>query len=246
MIEPVSRVQNYTTQRVGSASGKNAGSSDAAPFSMDQAIAEESAKDEGVYYDHSPKAENNDKKTVPENKDDAIIEKPGPEAPMGAIDTAKLVKGIKEFLSGLWSNLVRIFGNIWESKPLNDGAQNTESGPIEGIEETDPLHMQDSLDFHTGSVKDDFSSLPEDDFDKNIDSLSEDHIKPFEDKAIKDALMSGDDEKFERIITRGGERRPAISSNLLTQYDSKGRIIQMDPSDENLILHGTTRTNRNS
>ena len=122
----------------------------------------------------------------------AIIEKPNPEAPMGAIDTAKLVKGIKEFLSGLWSNLVRIFGNIWESKPLNDGAQNPESGHIEGIEETDPLHMQDSLDFHTGSVKDDFSSLPEDDFDKNIDSLSEDHIKPFEDKAIKDALMSGD------------------------------------------------------
>ena len=120
MIEPVSRVQNYTTQRVGSASGKNAGSSDAAPFSMDQAIAEESAKDEGVYYDHSPKAENNDKKTVPENKDDAIIEKPGPEAPMGAIDTAKLVKGIKEFLSGLWSNLVRIFGNIWDEHDIAD------------------------------------------------------------------------------------------------------------------------------
>ena len=65
MIEPVSRVQNYNTQRVGSASGRNAGSSDSAPFSMEQAIAEESAKDEGVYYDHSPKADSKEKEKKP-------------------------------------------------------------------------------------------------------------------------------------------------------------------------------------
>ncbi|MBO4609296.1 MAG: hypothetical protein J5696_05420 [Lachnospiraceae bacterium] len=251
MIEPVSRVQNYTTQRVGAASGKNTGGSGAAPFSMDQALAEESAKDEGVYYDHAPKTENKESKPSPEPAGDAIIEKPGPEAPLGAIDTKNLVKGIKEFLSGLWANILRIFGNIWESKPLNDGAPQSDDGKSETIRqaetgEIDPLHEQDSLNFHKGTDKEEFSSIPDDDFDKNIDSLSEDHIKPFEDRAIKDALLSGDDEKFEKIITRGGERRPAISSNLLTQYDSKGRIIQMDPSDENLILHGTSRTNRNS
>lgn len=251
MIEPVSRVQNYTTQRVGAASGKNTGGSGAAPFSMEQALAEESAKDEGVYYDHSPKAEKNESKPAPEATNDSAIEKPSPEAPMGAIDTGKLVGNIKEFLKGLWANILRIFGNIWESKPLNDGAaqpdeENDDSLQKLGTGEIDPLHEQDSLNFHKGTVKNEFSSLPEDDFDKNIESLSEDHIKPFEDKAIKDALLSGDDEKFERIITRGGERRPAISSNLLTQYDSKGRIIQMDPSDENLILHGTSRTSRNS
>ncbi len=251
MIEPVSRVQNYTTQRVGAASGKNAGSAGSTPFSMEQAVAEESARDEGVYYDHAPKAENKEKKPAPQGADDSIIEKPNPEAPLGAIDTGKLLKGIKEFLSGLWANVLRIFGNIWESKPLNDGApQDDEAKPddLQPGEEADldPLHEEDSLNFHKGISRDNFSSLPEDDFDKNIDSLSEEHIKPFEDKAIKDALLSGDDEKFERIITRGGERRPAISSNLLTQYDSKGRIIQMDPSDENLILHGTSRTSRNS
>ena len=251
MIEPVSRVQNYTTQRVGAASGKNTGGSGAAPFSMEQALAEESAKDEGVYYDHSPKAEKNESKPAPEATNDSAIEKPSPEAPMGAIDTGKLVGNIKEFLKGLWANILRIFGNIWESKPLNDGAaqpdeENDDSLQKLGTGEIDPLHEQDSLNFHKGTVKNEFSSLPEDDFDKNIESLSEDHIKPFEDKAIKDALLSGDDEKFERIITRGGERRPAISSNLLTQYDSKRRIIQMDPSDENLILHGTSRTSRNS
>ena len=251
MIEPVSRVQNYTTQRVGAASGKNAGSTGSTPFSMDQAVAEESARDEGVYYDHAPKAESKEKKPAPQDADDSIIEKPSPEAPLGAIDTGKLVKGIKDFLSGLWANVLRIFGNIWESKPLNEGAaQNEESEPEGSLQgeaaATDPLHEEDSLNFHKGMSKDEFSSVPDDDFDKNIDSLSEEHIKPFEDKAIKDALLSGDDEKFERIITRGGERRPAISSNLLTQYDSKGRIIQMDPSDENLILHGTSRTSRNS
>ena len=251
MIEPVSRVQNYTTQRVGAASGKNAGGTGAAPFSMDQALAEESAKDEGVYYDHSPKTEKSDSKPAPEPVIESAIEKPSPEAPLGAIDTTRLVGNIKEFLKGLWTNIIRIFGNIWESKPLNDGApQNDGIKPEESQQsdspEIDPLHEQDSLNFHKGTVKDEFSSLPEDDFDKNIDTLSEDHIKPFEDKAIKDALLSGDDEKFEKIITRGGERRPAISSNLLTQYDSKGRIIQIDPSDENLILHGPSRTSRNS
>ena len=251
MIEPVSRVQNHTTQRVGAASGKNAGGTGAAPFSMDQALAEESAKDEGVYYDHSPKTEKSDSKPAPEPVIESAIEKPSPEAPLGAIDTTRLVGNIKEFLKGLWTNILRIFGNIWESKPLNDGApQNDGIKPEESQQsdspEIDPLHEQDSLNFHKGTVKDEFSSLPEDDFDKNIDSLSEDHIKPFEDKAIKDALLSGDDEKFEKIITRGGERRPAISSNLLTQYDSKGRIIQIDPSEENLILHGTSRTSRNS
>ena len=251
MIEPVSRVQNYTTQRVGAASGKNTGGSGAAPFSMEQALAEESAKDEGVYYDHSPKTEKNESKPAPESASESAIEKPSPEAPMGAIDTKKLVGNIKEFLKGLWANILRIFGNIWESKPLSDGAPQTDADNPEGIrqigtEEMDPLHEQDSLNFHKGTSKDEFSSIPDDDFDKNIDSLSEEHIKPYEDKAIKDALLSGDDEKFEKIITRGGERRPAISSNLLTQYDSKGRIIQMDPSDENLILHGTSRTSRNS
>ena len=251
MIEPVSRVQNYTTQRVGAASGKNAGGAGAAPFSMDQALAEESAKDEGVYYDHTPKTEKSETKPAPEPVNESALEKPSPEAPLGAIDTSKLVGNIKEFLKGLWTNILRIFGNIWESKPLNDGAPQTDEGKPEGLqeigtEEIDPLHEQDSLNFHKGTVKDEFSSLPEDDFDKNIDSLSEEHIKPFEDKAIKDALLSGDDEKFEKIITRGGERRPAISSNLLTQYDSKGRIIQIDPSDENLILHGTSRTSRNT
>ena len=251
MIEPVSRVQNYTTQRVGAASGKNAGGAGAAPFSMDQALAEESAKDEGVYYDHTPKTEKSETKPAPEPVNESALEKPSPEAPMGAIDTSKLANNIKEFLKGLWANILRIFGNIWESKPLNDGAPQSEEGKAEGLqeirsEEIDPLHEQDSLNFHKGTAGDEFSSIPDDDFDKNIDSLSEEHIKPFEDKAIKDALLSGDDEKFEKIITRGGERRPAISSNLLTQYDSKGRIIQIDPSDENLILHGTSRTSRNT
>ena len=79
---------------------------------------------------------------------------------------------------------------------------------------------------------------------ERLEQTGEEHIKPYEDKAIKDALKSGDEERFERLITRDGSRHAAISSTLLTQYDSKGRIIQIDPSDENLILHGTKRTNR--
>ena len=254
MIEPVSRVQSYSgVSSVGTKSGNQDGS---APFSMDQAIAEESAREEGVYYERSSfqKTEQNkpgEKKDETASSD--IIEKPNPDAPMGAIDTAALFKSISKFLAGIWENIVRIFGNIWESKPLTEGVKDNIESDLTG----DPLHTEDSLNFYKqkNSTLNE-SSIPNDEFDAAIDELSEegesevtgnvpeDHIKPFEDKAIKDALLSGDDERFERIITRGGERHAAISSNLLTQYDSKGRIIQIDPSDENLILHGKNRTSR--
>ena len=251
MIEPVSRVESYSG--VSSVGTKTSSQGSSTPFSMDQALAEESAKGEGVYYEHSTPQKPD--KEVPKEKTEEkassdIVEKPTPDAPLGAIDTANLLKGIGKFLSGLWENIVRIFGNIWESKPLNDGIEK----PSENTEEIDPLHSDDSMKFYrseTGmEIKD---SIPEDEFDAYTEELEkegigseieEEHIKPFEDKAIKDALMTGDEERFERLITRGGSRHAAISSTLLTQYDSKGRIIQIDPSDENLILHGTKKTSR--
>lgn len=254
MVDPVRRVQSYNTSMVGSASSKSSSQGESVPFSMDQALAEESAKDEGVYYEHgkAPQAKSSDqnskdRSSVPE---DQIIEKPNPDAPLGAIDTGNLIKGIGRFLSGLWDKLLKIFGNIWESKPLTEGVKD-DTGDMTG----DPLHTEDSMNFHYSSMGQDTSELPQDEFDASIeelekeaeasgDTLSEEHIKPYEDKAIKDALMSGDDERFERLITRGGERHAAISSTLLTQYDSRGRIIQIDPSDENLILHGKNRTSR--
>ncbi|MCR4791630.1 MAG: hypothetical protein K5871_02660 [Lachnospiraceae bacterium] len=256
MIDPVSRVQPYTP-KVGSSTSKNTAQSDAAPFSMDQALAEESAKDEGVYYEHSSPQEKEkpaaEKKEPSPRESDAIIEKPNADAPLGAIDTGNLIKGIGKVITGLFEKLLKIFGNIWESKPITDGVTSDETSELTD----DPLHTEDSINFHKNerTSEGDFG-IPQDEFDKAIDELGEesegtasgavpeDHIKPFEDKAIKDALLSGDDERFERLITRGGERRPAISSTLLTQYDSKGRIIQIDPSDENLILHGKNRTTR--
>ena len=245
MIEPVSRVESYTgVSSVGSKTSDRGGS---APFSMDQALAEESAKGEGVVYEHSApsKSEKEAKKDKAEEKVNSdIIEKPNPDAPLGAIDTANLFKGIGKFLSGLWDNIVRIFGNIWESKPLNDGMEKSEADETE----TDPLHADDSMEFYRSEAGLDIKdSIPGDEFDAYTEELekeTEEHIKPFEDKAIKDALMTGDEERFERLITRDGSRHAAISSTLLTQYDSKGRIIQIDPSDENLILHGTKRTSR--
>ena len=253
MVEPVSRVQSYNTQKVGSASSKSSGQSDV-PFNMDQALAEESARDDGVYYEHgkAPQAKSSEQKKneAPAKQDEQIIEKPNPDAPLGAIDTGNLIKGIGRFLSGLWDKLLKIFGNIWESKPLTEGVTDDTAELTD-----DPLHTEDSMNFHYSSIGQDTSSIPQDEFDAAIDALEkesdqmsgtvpEDHIKPYEDKAIKDALMSGDDERFERLITRGGERHAAISSTLLTQYDSKGRIIHIDPSDENLILHGKNRTSR--
>ena len=256
MIEPVSRVESYTG--VSSVGSKTSGQGGSAPFSMDQALAEESAKGEGVYYEHSS-PQKPEKQPAKENKEEKtntdILEKPNPNAPMGAIDTANLFKGIGKFLSGIWENIVRIFGNIWESKPLTEGMEKPADETKEA-EEFDPLHSADSMQFYRSETGMDLKdSVPGDEFDSYTDELEkegviynsetgEEHIKPYEDKAIKDALKSGDEERFERLITRDGSRHAAISSTLLTQYDSKGRIIQIDPSDENLILHGTKRTNR--
>ena len=245
MIEPVSRVESYNG--VSSVGTKAGGQGSSVPFNMDQALAEESAKGEGVYYEHSspgaPEKEN--KKEKPEEKQNAdIIEKPNQNAPLGAIDTANLFKGIGKFLSGLWDNILRIFGNIWESKPLNEGIEK----PSEGAEDSDPLHTEDSMNFYrSGTGMNIEDSIPGDEFDAYTDQREqegEEHSKPYEDKAIKDALMTGDEERFERLITRDGSRHAAISSTLLTQYDSKGRIIKIDPSDENLILHGTKSITR--
>ena len=84
MVDPVRRVQSYNTSVVGSASSKSSGQGESVPFSMDQALAEESAKDEGVYYEHgkAPQAKSSDqnskdRSSVPE---DQIIEKPNPDA----------------------------------------------------------------------------------------------------------------------------------------------------------------------
>lgn len=253
MIEPVSRVQSYNG--VSSVGTKSGNSDSSTPFSMDQAIAEESAREEGVYYERSSsqKTEQNQPKDKKVDKDSSdIIEKPNPDAPLGAIDTAKLFKNLGKILSGLWDNILKIFGNIWESKPLTDGIEKNSDSE----EEIDPLHSEDSMKFYRAETGMDINdSIPGDEFDAYTeqpenesvtyeDESGEEHIKPFEDKAIKDALRTGDEERFERLITRGGSRHAAISSTLLTQYDSKGRIIQIDPSDENLILHGTKRTSR--
>jgi len=260
MIEPVSRIQSYSTPKVSPAGTKAGSSGDEKPFSMDQALAEESAREEGVYYERSnPEQAKNEKKEPVKKESDEIFEKPGADAPLGAIDTKNLVKGLGNLLKDLWQKALKIFENIWESKPLTDSGEEkgSDEKTSEGSEKAkgpDDLHREDSLNYYRSKLSENDpdieqdpsattdSSLPNDDFDKNIEML--DHIKPFEDKAIKDALMSGDDERFERIITRDGSRHPAISSTLLTQYDSKGQIKQIDPSEENLILRGTSRTNR--
>ena len=253
MIEPVSRIQSYNTQKIGPAGTKAGSSGEDKPFSMDQALAEESAREEGVYYERSKNdAAKSEIKQTEKPASDEIFEKPGADAPLGAIDTGNLVKGIGKLLKDLWQKALKIFENIWESKPLTDTGElkNSENKAAlkDDTEASDNSHTEDSLKFYRSKLSENDSpdetgsSIPEDDFDKNIEML--DHIKPFEDKAIKDALLNGDDERFERIITRDGARHPAISSTLLTQYGAKGRIRQIDPSEENLILRGTSRTNR--
>lgn len=58
------------------------------------------------------------------------------------------------------------------------------------------------------------------------------------DQDIKNALKSGDTDTFRALLSDDGRRIPARNSSLLTYYDSKGRLITPDPSDQYRILHG--------
>lgn len=58
------------------------------------------------------------------------------------------------------------------------------------------------------------------------------------DRNIKTALKSGDTAAFRALLSDDGRKIPARNSSLLTYYDSKGRLIRLDPSDQHRILHG--------
>ena len=123
---------------------------------------------------------------------------------------------MEKFFKGLWANIKKIFGNLWDSKPIGEGLESMTIKREESGEK--PKASGDTANV---PVSDSISAL-----------------EKSRDESIRAALKDGDKDKFRSLISEGGKRAPAHSSTLLTTYNSKGRIREVSPSDANKILHG--------
>ena len=208
------------------------GSSDG--FSLEQALQGQPEQD-GVIYEPSSKAGGSES-TGPSfslpgaeeklKREDSFRE--SDEFPIfGGFSFTRLLDSLRGILKYLGNNLSRIFSNIWEEKPLTEG---TEGFGKEGRDKASspsadlpPIYLD--------------ASSPGDDFDQAIAKLEESG-QWNEEEAIKKALDQGDDETFRTLISQGGRKTPARNTSVLTFYNANGKLVQIDPSDENRILRG--------
>ncbi len=58
---------------------------------------------------------------------------------------------------------------------------------------------------------------------------------------IRRLLRYGSQEEIEDFISAHGTRHPARNTELLTQYDRKGILVDLDHSERELILHGNKK-----
>lgn len=55
---------------------------------------------------------------------------------------------------------------------------------------------------------------------------------------LEDAIKSRDLQKMEQLLTKNGDRRPARHSDLLTYYDRRGKLVEMDDTAKHRVLFG--------
>lgn len=56
--------------------------------------------------------------------------------------------------------------------------------------------------------------------------------------SIDEAVKSGSLQQVEQMLTRNGEKRLAHNSDLLTYYDRKGKIVEIDETEKHRVLYG--------
>lgn len=136
----------------------------------------------------------------------------------------------------LVQNMLRMFKKvltaIWESKPaetskdaetatsdiLTADNKSTENNPLETADATVPQ-----------------TNHPDSD---TIETQDPNALDPALDADIKKALKAGDTDAFRALLSQDGQRLPAKNSSLLTYYDSTGKLVDLNPSDQYRILHG--------
>ncbi len=228
MINPVDNnlQSNYQVQKKVTAADNGGGQ-----FSLQSALGKQDTE-KGVIYEPSSEKQAEKNPTGAPSKKTDTFEYALDEAKEHIKDKEKepdqitkfaneLWSGISDFFVSLWRNIKKIFGNLWDSKPIGDGLENM-AKPTDKISKapsgsTNPDTLQDE----TGTTL------------SSIDSL-----EASRDERIRKALSDGDKDRFRSLISEEGSKAPARSTSMLTTYNAKGKINEIDPSDENKILHG--------
>jgi hypothetical protein len=208
-------------------------------FSLKSAL-EHNEDHEGVIYE--PSEESNTPKETSGGKTggfaDTLANVPqreySKEEPDRISETANQIwKGIQDFFVSLWNNIRKIFGNLWDSKPISEGLEDMSINLTPG--KKDQAAKSNVANPSAESFEADGASV----------SLSTvDSLESSRDEKIKKALKDQDRDLFRALISEGGAKTPARSTDMLTTYTAKGTLKEIDPSDQNKILHGDRGTRK--
>lgn len=115
---------------------------------------------------------------------------------------------------------------------LGTAASDLIQGSLEQAGEAADLNAQTAygiLESSRVEMEDDLQGLPP---LEDIDDLPK--YGAISDEAVK----SGNLEQIEQLLTRNGARQLAHNSDLLTYYDRRGRLIELDETQRYRVLHG--------
>ncbi len=147
---------------------------------------------------------------------------------------------LKRLFQNMLQGIKKVLSAIWESKPTENTTnadvidENTIKNEHPDIIEASDLETMDAetIDAETSGIKTvDIKTVGAETFDPQA-------IDPTLDADIKKALKAKDTDSFRALLSQDGHRVPAKNTSLLTYYDSKGNLVNLDPSDQYRILHG--------
>lgn len=263
MVNPVTN--NLTTEYQPSA-GKTVKVDNEESFSLNTALNNQKQMHEGVLYEPSSERESGassqntatstgtgtrGKDTFESSLDKAIKKRESENRNNSAFNESvkALWQNISSFFSSLWHNIRKVFGNVWESKPLSDGMESMAktNAPVQSADSaSDAIKEYESNEY--ASIDYDSKELNSNKSDPNeYDSTQYDSIEALEasrDTKIRQALSDGNRDEFRALISEDGKKIPAHNTSMLTTYDSKGKLVHINPSDENKILHGDRHTRK--
>lgn len=169
------------------------------------------------------KADMSGKDASKQNDQGVILDlSPNAEQQKGQTVQSKASFHWSEALRKFFAPVVKWLKNFWES-------DNTKPESIDDMESLPPL---DSLD---NTIEDAFDEIPNPVLDPAAEITDETLPDP---SLINKAAKAGDLKQIEQLLTRNGARRPARNSDLLTYYDRRGKIVEMDETQRHRVLFG--------
>lgn len=150
-----------------------------------------------------------------------------------SVDFGQAVDQVKGFIGELVRTVTAFFNNVknallefWNSD--SGGAVTDEGTEVESAEQViDVTEMSQEIDADAG-----INTI---EVEGTIERTEEQKPPKMKDRRAEAEAFLGNEEKMNRYVK---------NSDLLTYYDRSGRIVQMNGSDKNRILHGDSRTSR--